>query len=107
MYRKVYVPDEEVGFDYLSEPLNFNKMPKPFREISIDEYFKQLNTWHFTYDGFFQIKNDEARSVVGNDMLTEVFCCFNEDSGYARAMDAATNRLAPNISKFQKKMRRD
>lgn len=89
MYKKIYISDDddEVRFDYLSEPITFNKMLRPYKEITMKEYFDQINLWHFTYDGFFQLFRDEARAVMGTDYVVDVFCCFNEDAGYARATD--------------------
>lgn len=93
MYKKVHVNDEEVNFNYLSEPLNFNRMPKPYKEITMKEYFDQINLWHFTYDGAFQLFRDEARAVMDTDYVIDVFCCFNEDAGYARAVDYCTGTM--------------
>ena len=42
MYELNYIKDSEAKLDFLSEPIHFNKMPKPYTEISMEEYFFRL-----------------------------------------------------------------
>lgn len=94
MYKKVYVNDSDIKFNYLIEPLRSNKMPRPFKKITIEEYFNQLSLWHFEYEDFFQLFGDEARLITEEDGLAKVFCSFNDDCGYARVVNTYTNKTS-------------
>lgn len=90
MYKKQYVPDKEVDFKYLSEPLHYNKMPKPYKEINQKEYFEGLDEWYCDYSAFFQVMDKDAEDMFGESCRANVYCDFNEEEGWARARSSKT-----------------
>lgn len=90
MYKKQYVPDKEVDFKYLSEPLHYNKMPKPYKEINQKEYFEGLDEWYCDYSGSFQVLGEDAEKIFDSSYMAIVHCDFNGEAGWARAKDMTT-----------------
>ena len=74
MYKYQYVSEEEVQFPYIESGCGFNSMPRPFIEITHDEWFRQTHMWAFQYYDYKQIMNKQD--------LVEM---FGTDSGYAEA----------------------
>lgn len=92
MYKKIYIQDDAVKLDYLSEPIHFNKMPKPYKEVSYKEYSAGCHMWHCEYSGFFQVGSKDAKDMFGEDCFyVSVYCEFNKEEGWAEAINNATD----------------
>ena len=74
MYKYTHVDRDLQMFPYIKSGYAFNDMPRPFVEITHDEWFKQTHMWAFDYYDYKQIMNKQD--------LVEM---FGTDSGYAEA----------------------
>lgn len=72
MYKYTHVDGDLQTFPYIESGYRYNDMPRPFTEITYDEWFKQTHIWAFEYYDYKQVTNKQD--------LVEI---FGADSGYA------------------------
>lgn len=87
-----WIDDGKVKLNFLSEPIHFNKMPRPYTEISMEEYFAGLDMWALNYTSFHQVIGEEAKSLGYEGRLVVVHCSFNGEEGFARLKIPGTNK---------------
>ena len=75
MYKYQYISEEEVQFPYIESGRDFNSMPRPFMEITHDEWFKQTHMWAFQYYDYKQIMNKHG---ISSAFVEVVKRCGNE-----------------------------
>ena len=84
MHELNWINESKVKLSFLSEPLHFNKMPKPYTEISMEEYFSGLDMWALNYTGFHQVIGEDAKNLGYEGQMVIVHTSYNEEEGFAR-----------------------
>lgn len=93
MYKFDYIINlSEVKLDFLSEPLHFNRMPKPYVEISVEEYFAGLDSWALEYSDFHQVLGEDAKALGYEGQIVVVHTKYNGEEGFARLTVPGTNK---------------
>lgn len=92
MYEFKYIEDSKAKLDFLSEPIHFNKMPKPYTEISMEEYFSGLDSWALNYKDFHQVMGEDAKALGYEGKMVVVHTSYNGEEGFARLTIPGTNR---------------
>jgi len=89
MDKLIHVNVEEMQKDcpYLASKFHYNEMPKPFREITQEQFYNYLDTWCCMYQGSGQIcrPNDlEALTGDRNHAMIPARYYFYAEKGLAR-----------------------
>lgn len=65
MYKLVWVSEDVLKeCVYLTEKFHFNKMPKPFEEITEEQFYSHYDTYSPQYQGFGQICNNDDKKLL-------------------------------------------
>lgn len=84
MNKLDWINDSEAKLSFLSEPIHFNKMPKPYVEISMEEYFAGLDRWALNYTDFHQVRGEDAAALGYEGRMVVVHTSYNGEEGFAR-----------------------
>ena len=92
MYEFIWIDETKAKLPFLSEPLHFNKMPKPYTEISMEEYFSGLDSWALNYTDFHQVIGEDAKALGYEGQMVVVHTRYNGEEGFARLTIPGTNK---------------